>query len=237
MLWARALANGFRWYCSALSGGAVYTHEELGYAVDEEGRAAAGETDEAGTGGGDLCSRDQRVRIIDLVQAAGKTLKELLDSLGIKMLDELSSYEATKLIKKLEKQTAGKVLSPGSEAGRPAAGPEPAGRSLHQEMPAQEEKQDAPAPVVDAPSSAVEMLEQAKEEVLQPSVPQQHERIKTLARSLEIPPAKLKEIIGRKGAQNLAGLNHLHAAALIEGMEKMLADKEAAGQQPPFDAT
>ena len=46
MMFARALANGARWYCPGLFNGAVYTHEELGYEVDAEGRAV---------GGGDGC--------------------------------------------------------------------------------------------------------------------------------------------------------------------------------------
>lgn len=37
MLWARALTNGARWYCADVFGGAVYTPEEFGAAVDEDG--------------------------------------------------------------------------------------------------------------------------------------------------------------------------------------------------------
>lgn len=38
MLWARALTNGARWYCADVFGGPVYTPEEFGAVVDEEGR-------------------------------------------------------------------------------------------------------------------------------------------------------------------------------------------------------
>lgn len=38
MLYARAMSNGVRWYTPDLFGGPVYTPDELGAAVDEEGR-------------------------------------------------------------------------------------------------------------------------------------------------------------------------------------------------------
>ncbi len=57
MLFARALSNGARWYCAGIFGGSICTHEELGYSVDEEGRAI--ET-ASGHGGRELCTRDQR---------------------------------------------------------------------------------------------------------------------------------------------------------------------------------
>lgn len=37
MLFARAISNGFRWFCADLSGGPVYTPEELGATVNEDG--------------------------------------------------------------------------------------------------------------------------------------------------------------------------------------------------------
>lgn len=37
MLWARALSQGARWYCAEVFGGPVYTPEELGAEVGEEG--------------------------------------------------------------------------------------------------------------------------------------------------------------------------------------------------------
>jgi hypothetical protein len=37
MLWARALTNGARWFCPDVFSGAVYTPDELGAEVDEEG--------------------------------------------------------------------------------------------------------------------------------------------------------------------------------------------------------
>lgn len=39
MLFARAMSNGVRWYCPDIFQGAVYTPEELGQDVDEEGNA------------------------------------------------------------------------------------------------------------------------------------------------------------------------------------------------------
>lgn len=38
MVWARAMANACRWYCSDAFGGPVYTPEELGAEVDETGK-------------------------------------------------------------------------------------------------------------------------------------------------------------------------------------------------------
>lgn len=37
MLFARAMSNGVRWYCPDVTGGPVYTPEELGAQVDEDG--------------------------------------------------------------------------------------------------------------------------------------------------------------------------------------------------------
>lgn len=37
MLWARALSQGARWYCADVFGGPVYTQEEFGAEVDEDG--------------------------------------------------------------------------------------------------------------------------------------------------------------------------------------------------------
>lgn len=41
MLFARALSNGVRWFCPDVTGGPVYTHEELGAEVDSEGELVA----------------------------------------------------------------------------------------------------------------------------------------------------------------------------------------------------
>jgi len=101
MLFARALSNGARWYCPAIFGGAIYSHEELGYTVDDEGRASG--DDAAGTGGG-LCTREQRKQIIGLAETAGQKLPDLMADMGIRLLDELSGYEAGRLIGKLTKQ-------------------------------------------------------------------------------------------------------------------------------------
>ena len=38
MLWARAMANGCRWFCPDVFGGPVYTPEEMGADVDGEGK-------------------------------------------------------------------------------------------------------------------------------------------------------------------------------------------------------
>lgn len=37
MLYARAMSNGARWYCAGVFGGSVYTPEEMGAEVDEDG--------------------------------------------------------------------------------------------------------------------------------------------------------------------------------------------------------
>ncbi len=41
MYWARAMANGCRWYCPDVFGGPVYVPEELGAEVDEAGKPVA----------------------------------------------------------------------------------------------------------------------------------------------------------------------------------------------------
>lgn len=42
MLYARAMSNGVRWYCPDVTGGPVYTPEELGAPVNEEGEIIDG---------------------------------------------------------------------------------------------------------------------------------------------------------------------------------------------------
>lgn len=42
MLYARAMSNGVRWYCPDVTGGPVYTPEELGAPVNEEGEIIEG---------------------------------------------------------------------------------------------------------------------------------------------------------------------------------------------------
>lgn len=39
MLYARAMSNGVRWYCPDVTGGPVYTPEEMGLPVNEDGEA------------------------------------------------------------------------------------------------------------------------------------------------------------------------------------------------------
>ena len=44
MLHARALTNGCRWYCPDVFGGPIYTPDELGAEVDEDGQPVSAET-------------------------------------------------------------------------------------------------------------------------------------------------------------------------------------------------
>lgn len=217
MLFARALSNGARWYCPDIFGGSIYTHEEIGVAVDGDG-AAAGDNGggPAGTGN-DLCTREQRQEIARLTEAAGTPLAELLDKLGVRMLDELSGYEAGKWIKKLAKKTAGKT-TPAQDV--PAAvGPGSV--------------QDAPAP---ASSPAVQTMQEAFADANRKSTASQRSMILHLAQQLEPDEAAclagLREALARRNAAKIADLTFLQAAALIEAMEARLA---AVDQEPPFD--
>ena len=103
MMFARSLSNGARWYCAGIFGGSIYTHEELGYKVDEEGRAVESENGNGNGSGNELCTRDQRIELCRLVEAVGDSMPGFMAKAGIRLLDELSQQEAAKEIKKLEK--------------------------------------------------------------------------------------------------------------------------------------
>jgi len=217
MRWARAMSNGARWYCSDLFGGGIYTHEELGIPVDEDGRAT-----DAGAGA-DLCTREQRQEIACLASAAGTPTDKLLAELGVRMLDELSGYEATKLIRRLAKKADAKA---GTES-RVAVATEAAGEKSPGPV------QDAPVPAGDDGQTPGNLLEQAKAEDDLASTPEQRDRIIALAEQLEPDPAACRQMLvgalGRRNCQKISQLTRLQASALIEAMEARLSDC-------PFDA-
>ena len=203
MLFARALSNGARWYCPDIfGGGSVYTHEELGVTVDEEGRAV-----DSG-GGADLCTRSQREEIRRLAEAAGKPLAGLLSELGVRMLDELSGYEADKLIRKLAKK---------AKAVESAGEPEPSARFDAQAL------QDV------ADESRLPSTPQQRQKILDLAerlLPDERECREVIMGALE-----------RRGRKTILELDHLEAATIIEGLERRLAESEgeAACEQAPFD--
>lgn len=243
MLFARALTNGARWYCPAIFGGALYSHEELGYAVDEEGRAVNGDGDSDQLMAGaaspiDLCTRDQRQEIARLVEACGKSMVGFLAELGIKLLDELSCYEADREIKKLTKRMA--KMNGGTTATetprKSATNPEPT-----------KEIREATAPVIDETLNAAQkMIADAQAEGAQPSTPQQRQRILDLAEAI-VPTSQSEQrelvcyLLGKYGAQlpgqyRIANLNHLQAEACIEALAAKLKKMKAeAKAEPPFD--
>ena len=233
MYFARALSNGARWYCPGIFGGAVYSHEELGYQVDEDGRAA---TEDLGAVGNDLCTKDQRVEIMRLAGVIGKPMPEVMNELGVRLLDELSGYEAVRFIKKMERRAAqatkhveagGTSSVANSGPAGDIAGPAPAATTLDRNG------QTVPCDCPLTPGQ--EMLHEAVGEANQPSTPDQHQRIIDLAERLEPDPAMCEEwlraVLARRNCQKVRQLNHLKAASLIADMESRLAD---AGTTPPF---
>ena len=67
MLYARALSNGARWYCSDIFGGQVYTHDELGVPVDgETGEVVEGQVLPTQTEPDDLVAPQTLAAIKDL---------------------------------------------------------------------------------------------------------------------------------------------------------------------------
>lgn len=221
MLFARALSNGARWYCAGIFGGAVYTHEELGLAVDEDGRAV-----EVDNSGFELCTKDQRNEIYSLVAATGDTMPNYVSKLGIKLLDELSVQEADKEIKRLQK----KVL----KAGVP-------------EMKAPDNSTDASAPNVGAnnaktapassPSTtaAQTTMQEAFDDAKRHSSPEQRNSIIEMAQQLIPDEAEccetIKAWLTKRSRKKLAELNWLEAESIIEGLKAALAN------EPPFEPT
>lgn len=211
LLFARAMSNGARWFCAGIFGGSIYTHEELGYAVDAEGHAA----DEGGAAS-DLCTREQRQTITALLPQAGLTLPAVLAELGIKLLDELSSWEADKLVKKLEKKAA-KTATAKPQQQEAAATTDRATVT---------DATEAPSPV---PSQAT--IAEALQESGEPCTDEQRAKIVDLAQKLlpgdeDAQRSMLLAALAKRGKQRLAELSRLQAAGLIEAMEEKLS--------PPF---
>ena len=210
MLFARALSNGARWYCAGIFGGAIYTHEELGIATDDEGRPIEFE---AGEGGNELCTLAQRQEICRLVESVGDSMPGFLAKCGIRLLDELSQGEAAKEIKKLEKRTC---------------------KTNGNTPPVVQQTQTPPAETKLA-TPAQQTLIDAYGEASTPSTPQQRERILELAEKAEPDEEKCRQMIknalARRSKTKLAELDSLQASAMIEKLEQALA------ADPPFDPT
>ena len=210
MLFARALSNGARWYCAGIFGGSIYNHEELGIAVDEDGRAIESE---AGSGNGsELCTRDQRQEIYRLVAVNGDLMPDFLAKLGVRLLDELSQSEAAKEIKKLDKK-AMKAFNAASTTTVTTT-----------------------SAATDKPLTAAQQtIADAYADAAKPSTPQQHQQILDLAEKLEPKEEAMREMLvtalEKRNCKKLADLDHLQAAALIERMEERLKS------EPPFDPT
>lgn len=218
MLFAAAFRTGARAFCAgAFNGNAVYTYDELGVATDEDGNAIES-GDEASN---DLCTREQRQTIRTLAEQLGKPQEKLLEELGVAMLDELSAWEAAKLIKKLENQAAKRTMQPVTEqpAKQPATTPE--GVPQSDMTPAQQ------------------TLDSAYDESRKPSLSAQRETILGLAKFLEPDDDQRYEmlvaVLRKRGCKKIAELNHLQAAALIESMQAKLREiKEAKNTPSPF---
>lgn len=203
MLFAAAFRTGARAFCAgAFGGNAVYTYEELGYTVDSEGNYAG---DDSG-GGNDLCTRDQRAEITRLLEAAGKTLAQYTEGLGIRLLDELSGQEADKEIKKLAKMAAKKADGgkPSNTAGKaPVVSPDPESTK---------EVKDATIP------ASQQTLIDAQEESRKPSTAEQKRQIIELAQALGLETDDIKAVLAKRNCEYISQLSYLQAAALIEGM-------------------
>jgi len=229
MLFARALSNGARWYCAGIFGGSIYTHEELGITVDEEGRAVENESGNGNGAGNELCTREQRQAICRLVEAVGDSMPGFMAKMGVRLLDELSGYEADKEIKRLEKRAA--------KAGVP--------------LPMRAETSDvtpsdgtvlpsAAAPVI--LSLAQQTIADGFDESRRPSTPDQRDAILGLAQFL-VPDedechAMLAGALAKRNCRTRAELNHLQAAALIEALQAKIKEAKAEkGDDCPFDPT
>lgn len=213
MLFAAAFRTGARAFCAgAFNGNAVYTYDELGVATDEDGNAVES-GDEAGN---DLCTREQRQTVRSLAEQLGKPREKLLEELGVAMLDELSAWEAAKLIKKLENQAAKLPAEPAAD--KPTEQPQ---TNQPVQTPAQQTMSDA------------------FDESRQPSTPEQRDEIFKLAVALEPNEDQSYEmmvaVLEKRGCKKVAELNHLQAAALIEAMQaKFKKIEEAKNNTSPF---
>jgi len=220
MLFARALSNGARWYCAGIFGGSIYTHEELGIAVDDEGRAVESEAGGNGNGvGNELCTRDQRQQLCQLVEAVGDSMPQFMAKMGIRLLDELSGYEATKEIKRLEKRAAKAGTAP-AESARPIGTPPPSS----------------------ALSPAQQTIADGFDESRRPSTPDQRDAILGLAQFLVPDENECHEMLvnalARRNCRKLAELSHLQATALIEALQakiKTARAEKGEADNCPFD--
>lgn len=215
MLYWRAVSRGARQYCSGIFGSATYVHEELGLPVDQEGRICDDDAAAGHATGSDLCTKEQRRQIRELLAQLGTSEADYCTrTLAVKVLDELSEYEADKAIKGLAKQAAKKSQKDGAATT--------ANKSAEVRPQPEPVTEVQPAATTPKPNELAEAFQQASE----PSTEAQHAKILELAEALEMPREALMEALKRREASKLAELDSLAASALIEKMEEML--------QPPF---
>ncbi len=228
MLFARAVSNGARWYCAGIFGGSVYTHEEVGLPVDDEGRIVDGESDGATGGGSDLCTITQRGEIRSLLSQIGSTEAEWCKSMAIKLLDELSAVEAVKATKALQKKAA-KVAAAKAAATSESAATEP--------------DRSEPAAIEKPLTTAQQTLQDGFDELQKPSTKSQRFAIIDLVEKIlpgtgdEIENERrgmLVAILGKRNVTKISHLNALQANALIENMRAMIKKNEADGDEIPF---
>ena len=213
MLFAAAFRTGARAFCAgAFNGVPVYGYEELGIRVDEDGLPVESE---AGSGS-ELCTRDQRQTLCRLVEAAGESMPEFMAKAGIRLLDELSQYEAAKEIKRLEKRLAKAGTTPAKSADN-ALGI------------------GSPSPSL---SEAQQTLSDAFDESRKPSTQEQRDAIIGLAQFLEPDEAACCGMITgwliKRNCKKMADLDHLQAAGLIEAIQTRIKEQK---NSPPFNPT
>jgi hypothetical protein len=237
MLHWRAVSRGARQYCAGLFGGSVYTHEELGYTVDQDGRTDESEPGRVDTS--ELCTREQRAEIRRLLAVAGKEEKAFLAGLGLRLMDELTGREADKEIRTLGRKTSKTGRTPALVEGsipateRPADGPGTGTTATDATPGPRTEAREADDPGL---SPSQKTLAEAFDESRRPSTLQQKsaildlmERVILLDRpelDAEELDAAIAESIGailtKRCVRKIAELNHLQAAALIEQLEGLL---------------
>jgi hypothetical protein len=216
MLTAAAFRTGARLYCAgAFGGNAVYTPDELGLPESEN-------TDPSNViAGGELCTRDQRQAIYDLLSSLGIDQKTFIADLGVNLLDEISVGEAAKIIKDLEKKSAKQAAKTQTE--------QPTVVSQAQQTEPPKEKQHAVA--------------EAFQEGMRPITRGQVQQILSLAGQL-VPDENacmemLQSGLTKRGLTKITELDYLAANAWIEtfenGIKIMEEEKEAAKKQPPFE--
>jgi hypothetical protein len=222
MVFWRALSRGARQYCAGLFGGSVYIHEEIGLAMDGEGKAI--DTD-AGAAGGELCTRDQRSEVRRLVELLGMKEADYLASIGVKLLDELSGFEADKELKKLakllEKKQAKEAVSKQTTTVTVAPG--------------ETVKVETTPPLSDAQQMIADSFSNADKKCTE----HQREQIISLAGQLEpdeeICREMLLAILGKRNCKRIGDLHYLDAATIIENMTAAVVEQNQ--KTPPFDPT